>query len=211
MRKPLLFGVALACFATAATAATAAIAATAAPPGPPPSFGGNAIFCDSQYALCIKAYCPTPHGMPAVGGTIDCVCDIVNGWSMGPDSCADRKANLVSTYSNLDNPGHKTVSCTSASTLWAWCYGSPCKPDPKNPQKAICTCPVVQSDAVILVPENECKTAACDKVWSAATPAASKFANDYFFKVGKEKGGHPKPPARSCSATSAKAGTGGER
>ena len=185
--------------------------AFAAPPATPPTFGGHAVFCDSQYALCIKAYCPTPHGMPAVGGTIDCVCDIANGWSMGPDTCDDRKTNLVSTYSNLFNPGHKTVACTNASTLWAWCYGSPCKPDPKNPQKAICTCPVVQSEAVILVPENECKTAACNKVWSAATSSESKFANDYFFKVGKEKGYKPNPPALSCSATTAKAGAGGKR
>ncbi len=208
MRKPLLSGLALACFAAFATFATAAFAA---PPATPPTFGGHAVFCDSQYALCIKAYCPTPHGMPAAGGTIDCVCDIANGWSMGPDTCDDRKTNLVSTYSNLFNPGHKTVACTNASTLWAWCYGSPCKPDPKNPQKAICTCPVVQSEAVILVPENECKTAACNKVWSAATSSESKFANDYFFKVGKEKGYKPNPPALSCSATTAKAGAGGKR
>jgi hypothetical protein len=205
MRKPLLFGLVLACFAAFAAAASAA------PPGTPPTFGGHAVFCNSRYALCIKAYCPTPHGMPAAGGTIDCVCDIINGWSMGPDTCEDRQTNLVSTYSNLYNPGHKTVACTSASTLWAWCYGSPCKPDPKNPQKAICTCPVLQSAAVILVPENECKTAACDKVWSAATSQESKFANDYFFTVGKEKGYNPNPPAPSCSATTAKTGTGGQR
>jgi len=206
MRKPLLLGWTFVCFAASATAAFAATSGT------PPTFGGNATFCNSQYALCIKAYCPTPNGMPAAGGTIDCVCDILNGWSMGPDSCDDRKTHLVSTYSNYYNPGHKTVSCTSTSTLWAWCYGAPCKPDPKNPKKAICTCPVEQSEAVILVPEKACTTAACNKVWSAATPAESKFANDYFYKVGKEKGYSPNPPALSCSATPpAKPGAGGER
>ena len=109
MRKPLLSGLALACFVVFSAAAFAA-------PVAPPTFGGNAVFCHGRYALCIKAYCPTPHGMPAAGGTIDCSCDIINGWSMGPDTCEDRRQNLVSTYSNLFNPGHETVSCTSAST-----------------------------------------------------------------------------------------------
>jgi len=205
MRKPLLFGLAVACFAAFASGAFAA------PSGTPPTFGGHAVFCNTQYALCIKAYCPTPHGMPAAGGTIDCVCDIVTGWSMGPDTCADRMQNLVSTYSNLYNPGHATVSCTSASTLWAWCYGAPCKPDRKHPEKAVCTCPVMQSEAVILVPENTCKGAACNKVWSAATAGESKFANYYFFKVGTEKGYNPNAQAASCTPTSAKAGAGGGR
>jgi|SRR5882724_2375252 len=211
MRKSLLLGWTLACFAAFAAFAAFPTVALAAPPGTPPTFGGNATFCNGPYALCIKAYCPTPNGMPTAGGTIDCVCDIINGWSMGPDSCDNRKTNLVSTYSNLYNPGHKTISCAS-TTLWAWCYGSPCKPDPKNPKKAICTCPVLESEAVILVPEKACSSPACSKVWSAATPQESKFANDYFWKVGKEKGGDPNPPAGSCSATPpAKTGAGGER
>jgi hypothetical protein len=209
MRKPLRFGLVLACFAIAAHAGHAAAPATSG--GTPPTFGGHAVFCNGQYALCIKAYCPTPNGSPKAGGTIDCSCDILNGWSMGPDTCDDRAKNLVSTYSNEYNPGHKTVSCTSTSTLWAWCYGAPCKPDSKDPKKAVCTCPVEQSAAVILVPEDHCNTAACDKVWSAATSGESKFANDYFFKVGREKGYKPNPPARACSASAATAGAGGGR
>jgi hypothetical protein len=69
----------------------------------------------------------------------------------------------------------------------------------------------MQSEAVILVPETECKTAACNKVWSAATPGESKFANGYFFKVGTAKGYNPNPQAASCTPTSAKAGAGGGR
>jgi len=207
MRKLLPCGLALACLV-----AVTAVALAAPPPpsgGAPPTFGGHAVFCPGKYALCIKAYCPTPNGPPTAGQKINCECDIIDGWSMGPDPCSDRLKNLISTYSNLYNPGHKTVSCPSTTTLWAWCYGAPCTPDPNNPQKAVCSCPVVQSAAVILVPENECTTAACNKVWSAATPGESKFANDYFFKVGKEKGANP--PAASCSGPATQGGAGGER
>jgi len=199
MRKLLPCGFTLACLV-----AITAVAFAAPPPksGTPPTFGGNAVFCNGPYALCITAYCPTPNGPPQKGQYINCECEIVNGWSMGPDTCSDRATKLVSTYSNLYNPGHKTVSCTSDSTLWAWCYGATCKPDPKNPKKkAICSCPVEQKPAVILAPEDHCNTAACDKVWSAATPHESTFANKYFFKVGTEKGYNPNPPAQACPAT----------
>jgi hypothetical protein len=193
MRKLLLC-----CLALSSLAAVARAAAPAPPAGgEPPTFGGNAVFCPGKYALCIKAFCPTPNGPPVKGQKIDCICDIVDGWSMGPDTCKDRATNLVSTYSNLYNSTEKTLSCENESTLWAWCYGAPCKVDPKNPQKAICSCPVEQSAAKTL--GGNCKPSACSQVWSAATPAADAFANDHFYKVGKEKGFNPNPPAKPCS------------
>ncbi|MDP9121782.1 MAG: hypothetical protein M3O15_10525 [Acidobacteriota bacterium] len=204
MRKLLLCGLALSSLTTVAQAAGPAAAG-----GPPPSFGGNAVFCQGRYALCIKAYCPTPKGLPAPGQKIDCECNIVDGWSMGPDSCEDRAKNLVSTYSNLYNAKDKTLFCESESTIWAWCYGAPCTVDPKDPKKARCSCPVEQSAAKTL--GGRCQPSACSKVWSAATPAADAFANDYFFTVGKEKGYSPNPPAVACSNAIAKPGGGSDR
>jgi hypothetical protein len=203
MRKLLLCCLAL--------SSLAAVARAAAPPphgGEPPSFGGNAVFCPGRYALCIKAFCPTPKGLPAAGSKIDCICDIVNGWSMGPDTCKDRAENLVSTYSNLYNVSEKTLFCETESTIWAWCYGAPCKVDPNNPQKAICSCPVEQGKAMTL--GGSCQPSACSQVWSAATPKGDVFANEYFYKVGKEKGFSPNPPAKQCGNAITKEKPGGK-
>ena len=205
MRKILLCFAVLASIAAGARAAGPAAAGT----GAPPSFGGHAVFCHGQYALCIKALCPTPQGLPTPGQKIDCECDIVDGWSMGPDTCDDRRQNLVSTYSNLYNTTNKTLFCENKSTIWAWCYGAPCTVDPKDPKKARCSCPVEQSAAKTL--GGNCKPSACDQVWSAATPAEDAFANTYFYKVGKEKGYSPNPPAVGCSNAITKPGYGSNR
>jgi hypothetical protein len=201
MRKLLLC-----CLALSSVAAVARAAGPAPAGGKNPSFGGQATFCTGRYALCIKAYCPAPKGLPAPGQTIDCECDIVNGCSMGPDSCKDRAKNLVSTYSNAYNTTNKTLFCESQSTIWAWCYGAPCKPDPKNPKKAICSCPVSQGPAKTL--GGKCQPSACSQVWSAATPGEDAFANDHFYKAGQAQcPTTPNPPAVACSNAIAKPGS----
>ena len=48
-------------------------------------------FCKGQYALCIKAAC-RPIVTRNSDGTFavqeaNCLCDVENGWSMGPGSC----------------------------------------------------------------------------------------------------------------------------
>jgi hypothetical protein len=45
-------------------------------------------------------------------------------------------------------------------------------------------CPAEQSAAKIL--GGYCEPSACSKVWSAATPAADAFANDYFNRSIRE-------------------------
>jgi hypothetical protein len=129
MRKPLLFGLAVASFAAFAAGAFAASSGT------PPTFGGHAVFCNTQYALCIKAYCPTPYGMPAAGGTIDCVCDIVTGWSMGPDTCADRMQNLVSTSRTSTTQGTLRSPARAPRPSGPGATALPASPIPSIPRK----------------------------------------------------------------------------
>jgi hypothetical protein len=169
-----------------------------------------ATFCDGTYALCIKAPCVA---IPSTGGTVDnalCSCEVVKGWSMGPAACSARTpvkhgnyTYLMSTYSNLFNATNKTLTCSSAETQWAWCYGALCVVDPKDPTKASCNCPVKQSAANTL--GGDCKQDACGGLWSAATPQADASANAIFAAYMKKN--NPTvpspPPAEACPATPA--------
>src|SRR5687768_16590728 len=100
-------------------------------PTKPAGFQGNAIMCDGTYALCIKAECETKV---SENNQVRCKCVVEDGWSMGPNSCMDRKNNLTSTYSNRFNVGSNLVSCPQAIS-WAWCYGASCEKDPKDPDR----------------------------------------------------------------------------
>lgn len=173
----------------------------------PSDFGGPANFCSGTYALCIIAPCglaiPTRDSAGEYElSQIPCSCDVVEGWNMGPGSCDSRKPVekngrifLVSTYSNRYNSDNQVRTC-GESTLWAWCYGAPCVIDEKDPKKAICNCPVKQSVANLV---GDCNPKMCDQIWSAATPAASCFANQYFYSW-MNKNGHKNanPPAVKC-------------
>jgi len=167
-------------------------------PVKPPDFNGNATMCDGTYALCIKAPC---ESKVSENNQVRCNCIMETGWSLGPNSCQDRKNNLTSTYSNRFNVSSKTVSCPQPIS-WAWCYGASCEKDPKDPKgtTAICRCPVVTSQAVILVTESKCSDAStfCSEMWSAARPAESKFANDYFYWWMTKNGHKALPPAAAC-------------
>ena len=190
-------------------AVTAANAASRDAGGLAGKLKSAATFCNETYALCIKAPC-TPIASPG-SDEIDsalCTCDVVEGWSMGPASCSARKPVqqgryrfLMSTYSNLYNATNKTLSCASAKTEWAWCYGAPCVVDPSDPKKASCTCPVKQSAANTL--GGDCHQLACAGLWSAATPTADAGANAIFAAYMKKK--NPTvpslPPAEACPAT----------
>lgn len=170
----------------------------------------GATFCDGTYALCIKAACAP---IASTGGTVDnalCSCEVVKGWSMGPASCSARVpvkhgnfTYLMSTYSNAFNATNKTLTCSSDSTVWAWCYGSPCVVDSKDPTKARCNCPVKQSSASTL--GGDCKQGACNGLWSAATPKADAAASAIFAAYMKKN--NPTvpspPPAEACPATMA--------
>ena len=179
------------------------------PPKPaiPAEFQNAATFCDQEYALCIKAKCTKPGKGEKM---VPCVCDVINGWSMGPGDCASRapvtgkdgQTHIVSTYANLYNTKERTLSCPSG-TVWAWCYGAKCVVDPKDPKTATCNCPVqVAKDLGSRTLGGDCHNDACREVWSAATPAEDKFANDYYFwYMWKNKLKPPAlPPAKDCPA-----------
>jgi hypothetical protein len=183
-----------------ATALPLAAADPTKEPPKPADFKGNAIMCDGTYALCIKAPC---EKKVSGNNQVRCECVIENGWSMGPNSCTDRTSNLTSTYSNRFNVHSSVLSCPQPIE-WAWCYGSSCEPDPKDPKgkTAICRCPVVTSQAVILVGDKKCPDAStiCAGMWSAAYPQESQFANDYYH-WWMTKNGHPaEKAAPACPA-----------
>lgn len=174
----------------------------------------QAVFCEGTYALCIKAPCSPVPTLPRLANyAVEhalCSCDVVNGWSMGPGACEDRspveeggRTYLISTYSNLYNDEEKTLACNDRDTLWAWCYGAPCVVDEKDPSKAVCTCPVDTGPARTL--GGDCRQAACDGIWSAATPAGDAFANQHYYQwMQKNQPGVPvDPPAPQCSSGSA--------
>lgn len=185
--------------------AAPALAKDPVKPAVPAEFQNAVTFCDQEYALCIKARCTKPGDGQKM---VPCVCDVINGWSMGPGDCKSRlpvtgkdgKTQIISTYSNLYNHAEKTLSCPSG-TVWAWCFGAKCVVDPKDPKTAVCNCPVEYAkERGSRTLGGECVTDACRAVWSAATPAEDKFANDYYFwyMVTHHLKPPPLPPAKPC-------------
>jgi hypothetical protein len=171
----------------------------------------QATFCEGTYALCIKAACTGIPTLDRLGNyVIDralCSCDVVKGVSMGPGACEDRekvtqhgRTFLISTYSNRDNATNRTLTCSDPKTTWAWCYGAPCVVDENNPDKATCTCPIMQSPMSTL--GGNCRQDACNGIWSAAVPAGDKIANENFYRTMQRK--YPNipanPPAPMCTA-----------
>jgi hypothetical protein len=171
----------------------------------------QATFCPGTYALCIKAACTGIPTMDRLGNyVIDralCACDVVDGISMGPGACDDRKPvtqngrkYLISTYSNHYNDTNRTLTCESSKTTWAWCYGAPCVVDEKDPTKATCTCPIMQSAMSTL--GGNCRQDACDGIWSAAVIQGDKFASQHFYRTVQQQfpSARVNPPAPACPA-----------
>jgi hypothetical protein len=183
-----------------ATGLSAAAADQSTPPG---DIKAKATMCyTKQYALCIKAACSkTPDQ-----GLYSCACVMQTGWNMGPNTCQERAATLTSTYSNNFNPGSNTISCPKG-TMWAWCYGVTCTPDPNDPTKANCKCPTYTTPSVTLVSTGLCSDPkVCGILWSAASPGESTFANNHYFQWLTDHGltADPPatPPATPCPTTS---------
>src|SRR5437763_10262224 len=93
----------------AALVSFSAYAADSAAPSPAPDTMNPVTFCNGRYALCIKA--PCKRDVANASEKVNCLCDVINGWSMGPQSCDVRKVKLISTYSNLYNKTNLTLSC----------------------------------------------------------------------------------------------------
>jgi hypothetical protein len=179
--------------------AMAMSAAAAEEPKKPAGFTSPATMCNGTYALCIKAPC---EKKPDSDNLYPCGCVIQTGWNMGPNSCDDRQKNLTSTYSNLFNLGSSTVSCP-ASTQWAWCYGAQCEVDPRDPARAVCKCPASTKPTLILVADGMCSDPGkvCGMLWSGATPAESKFANEYYYWWMTTNGQQSNLPSQACPSS----------
>src|ERR1041384_6019153 len=67
--------------------AAAALAKDPVRPAVPAEFQNAVTFCDQEYALCIKAKCTKPGKGEKM---VPCVCDVIDGWSMGPGDCQSR-------------------------------------------------------------------------------------------------------------------------
>ena len=171
---------------------------------------GKPVFCDVTYALCIKALCQPIVGKNGAIKYANCACDVRQGWSMGPGSCLSRRplvrngrTFLVSTYSNFYNKTNQTMSCSSSSQLWAWCYGAPCVVDRADPTKTTCTCPVYTGAMYTL--GGQCGkdgNDGCNSLWSAATPKADNGANKLFAAYMTLHGYPHFGPADMCPTTS---------
>jgi hypothetical protein len=174
----------------------------------------QAQFCEGPYVLCIRAPCvPIPIFERANNFGMNqmlCTCEVIKtGMSMGPLSCAERQpvtvgqnTYMVSTYSNLYNRQEKTMTCLGEKLPWGWCYGAPCVIDARNPNKAVCTCPIDYSSYNTL--SGDCQQQNCDYLWSAATIPGDFFANKYFYETVKNMTGQAIPPAKRCPAPTSK-------
>jgi len=175
-------------------------------PKKPADFQGDVTMCNTTYALCIRARCSKTEQVDNKSGkeTVKCECVVQTGWNMGPNSCDERKVKLTSTYSNNFNPGSRVLSCPQP-TNWAWCYGAACEKNGSKDGKelAVCICPVITSQASILVNRDKCGDSVnvCSQMWSAAYPAESKFANAYYFWWMHQNVGHTNAPAKPCPDT----------
>ena len=134
-----------------------------------------------------------------------CECDVLKGVSMGPGACQDRapvtqqgRTYLISTYSNHDNDKNRTLSCQNPQTIWA-VLRAPCVVDQNNPDKATCTCPLMQSPASTLAAIAGRMPA---RIWSVAVRAGDAFASEHFYRTVQRQfpSLRVNPPAPACPA-----------
>jgi hypothetical protein len=165
--------------------------------------GREAVFCEGTYALCTRAACTE------AGDSAQCACEVVEGWAMGPQKCSARGPRieygvsyLWSSYSTEFNDQAQTLTCPSAQTTWAYCYGARCVWDEDDRKKATCTCPIVHGAMSTL--GGNCQQASCSKIWSAVSTGADKVANERFnARMARDLWGQSikiKKPAEACRA-----------
>jgi hypothetical protein len=137
----------------------------------------NPIVCKQQYALCTSAPC-TPD--PKHAGYATCECVVLQGDSVGYKTCAERapiqvsnqSKKIISTFSFAQYASKKFLTC-AAGLPWTNCLDSLCSVDPHQPNHAKCDCPIETKSAFITL-GGDCKTTACNGLWSAATVAMGK-------------------------------------
>jgi len=166
---PVLGTIAAACGSTVGAGGTGGATGTSLKRGRQLKVKG-AWLCDQRYALCTSAACkPTPTN-PSVS---ICHCFVQDGYSMAYGSCEARKPSgnrLSSSFSTQKLTSKSAIMTCPASVPWANCLDAPCEVDPKDPTRAICQCPVVETGPSVIF-GGDCDTAACTSaIWSGAAP-----------------------------------------
>jgi len=157
------------------------------------------VICKGMYAICASAPCnPIPgHIKKAL-----CQCKVVSGSSFGQTSCNYRKptkiaynlTQIISTYSFADAEKNPVMACPTG-TPWTNCLDAKCIIDPKEPSKAVCTCPIVTTGKYVTY-GGKCSTPTCkNTIWSGATQQSFEKANQILMHALKIT----KPPYRMCN------------
>lgn len=155
--------------------------------------------CHGQFALCTSAPCiPDPS---APGEQAICTCEVAQGANFADKTaCPDREPKtvavvaglnvqqIISTYAFVQAPTKPVLTCANTHP-WTDCLNAKCVIDPRNPLKAICTCPYydasVNGDVETFVTYGgSCNTNTCaSAVWSAATVEAFQTGSEKLLKV----------------------------
>ncbi len=109
--------------------------------------------CKGIFALCTYSQCE-PIMILKTPLLLSCKCKVYKDeWSVGMKACQGKeeipgKGQLIrSRY----YPNFTTYARCSNNRPWAMCLDSPCIIDKDHPEKAQCTCPVVQGQGDYLV------------------------------------------------------------
>ena len=130
----------------------------------------------NTYALCTSALCIPDPSAPEEQAI--CNCNVQQGPNFGiKTSCEERKAvdvmgttRVISTYSFQEAAVRDVITCTAEEAgPWTDCLDAKCIVDPRNPGKAICTCPYADPGEFVTY-GGGCNTDTCATGhWSAAT------------------------------------------
>ena len=137
----------------------------------------GAWLCRQPYALCTTAPCERSASDPTIAA---CRCVVLDGYSMGYTSCAERALTgrtLVSTFSIQNVTSAFGILNCPAAAPWANCVDMPCEIDPLDPALATCQCQVVDTGPSFTF-GGACDATTCSSViWSgAAPPGVTQYA-----------------------------------
>ena len=100
--------------------------------------------CNQTFALCTTAICDRSASDPSIA---NCQCVVLQGYSMGFKTCAERApagTSVTSTFSTANvNAEFGALQCPEEAA-WANYLDYPCEMDPRNPALATCQCALVE-------------------------------------------------------------------
>ena len=102
-------------------------------------------FCNQTYALCNTAVCERSTADQSVA---NCLCVVLNGYSMGFKTCEERAqsgTSLFSTFSTANVNSEFGILACPEDAAWVNCLDYPCEMNPRDPALATCQCAVVET------------------------------------------------------------------